>query len=102
MRQSREGFIWTPLDSRSGLKTSAAVEDSPLSQSDYDVVVIGAGFAGLTAARDISQQTDLSVLLLEGRDRIGGRAWTARELGQDFEMGANWVRYPRYQELPFD
>lgn len=102
MRQTREGFIWTPQESRSGLKTHAAVETSPLSQTEYDVIVIGAGFAGLTAARDISQQTNLSVLLLEGRDRIGGRAWTAQELGQDFEMGANWVCFPRQHRLPFD
>lgn len=37
-----------------------------------DVVVIGAGFAGVTAARDLSE-SGLSVLVLEGRDRLGGR-----------------------------
>jgi phytoene dehydrogenase-like protein len=41
----------------------------------FDVVVIGAGFAGLRAARDLSD-AGVRVALLEARDRIGGRAWT--------------------------
>jgi monoamine oxidase len=39
-----------------------------------DVVVVGAGFAGLTAAREIARQ-GRSVMVLEARDRVGGRAW---------------------------
>jgi len=39
-----------------------------------DVVVVGAGFAGLTAARRIAQ-AGKSVLVLEARDRVGGRVW---------------------------
>ena len=42
-----------------------------------DVVVVGAGFAGLTAARELSHR-GLDVLVLEARDRIGGRVWTVR------------------------
>ena len=38
----------------------------------YDVIVIGAGFAGLRAARDL-KDAGKSVLVLEARDRIGGR-----------------------------
>lgn len=58
----------------------------------YDVIVIGAGFAGLVAARDLSKE-NLSVLLIEGRDRIGGRTWTAKELGEEFEMGGTWIHW---------
>lgn len=57
-----------------------------------DVVVIGAGFAGLVAARELGQ-AGLGVILLEARDRIGGRTWTDHRLGQDLEMGANWVHW---------
>jgi monoamine oxidase len=39
---------------------------------DADVIVIGAGAAGLAAARSIGRRT-LRVLVLEARDRIGGR-----------------------------
>ncbi|MEX0988913.1 MAG: NAD(P)/FAD-dependent oxidoreductase [Actinomycetota bacterium] len=41
---------------------------------DADVVVIGAGFAGITAARDLTE-AGRSVVVLEARDRIGGRTW---------------------------
>jgi monoamine oxidase len=41
---------------------------------DPDVLVIGAGFAGIAAARDLSE-AGRSVVVLEARDRIGGRTW---------------------------
>ena len=48
-----------------GLPTSAAKSD------DYDVIVIGGGFAGVTAARELSH-AGLRTLLLEARHRLGG------------------------------
>ena len=42
-----------------------------------DVVVIGGGFAGITAARDLKHR-GFNVLLLEARDRLGGRTWFKR------------------------
>ena len=42
---------------------------------DVDVCVVGDGYAGLTAARRLSQ-TGKSVVVLEARDRVGGRIWT--------------------------
>ena len=58
----------------------------------YDVVVVGAGFAGLTAARELSRQ-GLRVHILEARDRIGGRTWLDRRLGRDLEIGGTWVHW---------
>jgi monoamine oxidase len=55
-----------------------------------DVLIIGAGFAGLVAGRELSHR-GASVLILEGRERIGGRTWTDRRLGLDLEMGGTWV-----------
>jgi monoamine oxidase len=49
---------------------------------DADVVVIGAGFAGITAARDLTD-AGRSVVVLEARDRIGGRTWYRRMPGTD-------------------
>lgn len=38
-----------------------------------------------------SSSTGLKVLLLEGRDRIGGRSWSSNMGGYPFEMGGTWV-----------
>ncbi|MBC9953967.1 FAD-dependent oxidoreductase [Leucobacter sp. cx-42] len=65
---------------------------TPDVNADVDVVVIGAGFAGLVAARELSQAGH-DVLLIEARDRIGGRTWTDDRLGHPLEMGANWVHW---------
>jgi monoamine oxidase len=43
--------------------------------TDYDVLIIGGGFAGATVAREL-QHKGLGVLILEARDRLGGRTWT--------------------------
>lgn len=70
----------------------ASTPKSELSAS-YDVIVIGAGFAGLTAARDLGFKGK-KVLLMEARDRIGGRCWTA-DTGETakLEMGGTWVHW---------
>ncbi len=57
-----------------------------------DVVVIGAGFAGLTTAREL-RQSGRSVIVLEARDRIGGRAWLDTRLGRPLEIGGTWVHW---------
>jgi pseudooxynicotine oxidase len=58
----------------------------------YDVIVIGGGFAGVTAAREASLR-GRSVLLLEARDRLGGRTWTAAWNGSTIEYGGAWVHW---------
>ena len=51
-----------------------------------DVIVIGGGFAGVTAAREASLR-GRSVVLLEARDRLGGRTWTTAWAGTTIELG---------------
>jgi monoamine oxidase len=59
--------------------------------ADVDVLVVGAGAAGIAAARALQGQ-GLRLLLLEARDRPGGRAWTDSEsLGSPFDHGATWL-----------
>lgn len=91
MPTTRDGYLWTAAGEKRGLETDAVLDSTASIQSEYDVIVIGAGWAGLIAARDLSQLTSSKVILLEARDRIGGRTWTAKERGQEFEMGGGWV-----------
>lgn len=57
-----------------------------------DVVVLGAGFAGIAAARGI-KNAGYKVITLEARDRIGGRAWTSELSGTKIEYGATWIHW---------
>lgn len=59
--------------------------------SEIDVAIIGAGAAGIGAARALEGK-GLSVLIIEARDRIGGRAFT-RQLanGITFDVGCGWL-----------
>lgn len=57
---------------------------------DVDVAVIGGGFAGLIAARDVAK-AGRRVMLFEARDRLGGRTYTAHLDGIPIELGAQWV-----------
>jgi monoamine oxidase len=55
-----------------------------------DVIVVGAGAAGLAAARR-GRELGLAVVVLEAKDRIGGRIHTDISLGVPWERGANWL-----------
>ena len=65
---------------------------------EADVCIVGAGLAGLTAARRLSQ-AGRSVVVLEARDRVGGRVWTqASSGGVPVDMGACFVA-PRHDRM---
>ena len=57
-----------------------------------DVIVVGAGFAGVSAARELSRH-GLRAVVLEARDRIGGRTWTSEFEGQQVELGGTWLHW---------
>lgn len=80
-RQFLAGLAASPLL----LNTSVSAANPP------SILVIGAGMAGLAAARALSDQ-GLKVTLLEGRQRIGGRIHTSR-VWPDYPMdlGASWI-----------
>ncbi|MEQ9010736.1 FAD-dependent oxidoreductase [Algiphilus sp.] len=57
---------------------------------DAEVVVIGAGFAGLAAARRL-REAGRQVCLLDARDRVGGRVMAGAVAGQIIDLGGQWV-----------
>jgi monoamine oxidase len=58
---------------------------------DVDVVIVGAGSAGLSAAK-VLRRAGLSFKVLEAMDRIGGRAWTSnKHFGVPFDIGCAWL-----------
>ncbi len=57
---------------------------------DPDVLIIGAGCAGIAAARALLARGQ-DCVVLEAGDRVGGRAWTTRALGAPLDLGATWL-----------
>jgi pseudooxynicotine dehydrogenase len=53
-------------------------------------VIVGGGFAGVTAARDLTMRGRRAVLL-EARDRLGGRTYTSDHDGHAMELGGTWM-----------
>ena len=69
-------------------------------KNELDILIIGGGLAGLSAAVNLKQQ-GLNVLLLEETDRLGGRVKTTEINGLKIELGAEWIgrRHNRMQDL---
>ena len=59
--------------------------------TEVDVAVIGAGSAGIAAGRRLAEAGGVSVLVLEARERAGGRAWTVEADGLPMDLGCEWL-----------
>jgi monoamine oxidase len=58
--------------------------------TDFDIVVVGGGAAGVAATMRLAQR-NIATLLLEASSRLGGRAWTQRVRGLDLDLGCGWL-----------
>ena len=75
----------------SGRRAAAQVLER--TAADARILVVGAGAAGLGAAR-VLVDAGREVLVVEARDRIGGRVWTVDDLGAPVDLGAAWIHGP--------
>jgi monoamine oxidase len=61
-----------------------------MANSDHEVVIVGGGAAGLAAARRL-HEAGIDCLIVEARNRLGGRAWTATQAGFALDHGCGWL-----------
>jgi pseudooxynicotine oxidase len=61
-------------------------------RTDYDVIILGGGFAGVTAAREV-RKAGLQCVILDARDRLGGRTWYSELAGHTVELGGAWIHW---------
>ncbi|MDP1713539.1 MAG: FAD-dependent oxidoreductase [Anaerolineales bacterium] len=57
---------------------------------EAEVLILGAGISGLAAARTLVDK-GIRVIIIEARNRIGGRMWTDTSLGVPLDLGASWI-----------
>lgn len=80
------------------LITGQEAAEAVLKTDAKRIGVIGAGMAGMGAARDLVD-AGREVVMLEARNRIGGRTWTDMSLGLPMDMGASWIHGPKGNPL---
>lgn len=61
-----------------------------MNSNAFDVIIVGAGYAGLTAAKELLK-AGKTVKIVEARERVGGRVYTQQFEGYYLDMGGTWV-----------
>ena len=61
-----------------------------MARSEVEVLIVGGGAAGIAAARRL-RDAKVDALLIEARDRLGGRAWTVEAGGFPVDLGCGWL-----------
>ncbi len=86
-RMTRRKFL-----SAAGAAVALPATIAPARAEDTDVLIIGAGAAGLGAAREL-QRLNKRFVIIEARQRSGGRLYTNTALGQPFDAGAAYIHF---------
>ncbi len=90
-KMKRREFIKQSLQFLTLSYLNKAWSSAAIQQTQHaDVIIIGAGIAGLSAAK-ILKKNGLSVIVVEARERLGGRIWTNNALGLPLDLGASWI-----------
>ena len=84
--------VANPATVHGALESGRAAADAvdAVAEEGARVVVIGAGMAGLGAARAL-EDLGYDVTVVEGRERLGGRTFTVETLGVPLDLGASWI-----------
>ena len=91
MSVARRRLLLGSAGAPAAVASAALVRPGDAMAADVDCAIVGAGVAGLTAARTL-MDAGRSFAVLEGRGRVGGRAWTVETvLGAPFDLGALWL-----------
>ncbi|MCA0899542.1 flavin monoamine oxidase family protein [Microbulbifer agarilyticus] len=97
-KNRREFLKATGILAVSGTVSASQIKEAPQDKKsctpgcDYDVVIIGGGFAGVTASRDCVEN-GYKTLLLEARNRLGGRTFSSELDGNQIELGGAWIHH---------
>ena len=70
-------------------------------ESQPQIIIIGAGMAGIGASITLTKKK-IPHIILEARDRVGGRIYADEFEGVKVEMGASFIHYPKYNNAIHD
>ena len=86
------GFMQNQFEKNVGRNSASPVPSpSPNQLNQFKVAIIGAGIAGLSAANHLIENGIKDIVVIEARDRIGGRIHTVKHNGRPLELGAQWI-----------
>ena len=66
---------------------------SPIKQKKTKVLILGAGLAGIKAAKTLLDRDITDILILEGKNYTGGRIHAIEFANHSIETGANWIHF---------
>ncbi len=89
---NRRDFIKTTGLAAAAVATPGLTSAQSSSSSIYDVAIIGGGFCGVTAARECVKN-GYKTVIVEARNRLGGRTFTSEFDGRATDLGGTWVHW---------